>query len=57
MAEKYYEVWFYQENGFASTSYRVKSFKNEEKAHEYAKRMNKEDKYAMYSVHEKEFDD
>ena len=50
MAEKYYEVWFYQENGFASTSYRVKSFKNEEKAHEYAKRMNKEDKSIIYAA-------
>ena len=31
MTEKYYEVWFYQENGFASTNYRVKSFKSKEK--------------------------
>lgn len=57
MSEKYYEVWFYQENGFASTHYRKKSFKSKEKANEYAKRMNKEDKYAMYNVYEREFDD
>lgn len=57
MSEKYYEVWFYQENGFASTSYRIKSFKNKEKATEYAERMNKEDKDALYQVYEKEFDD
>lgn len=57
MSEKYYEVWFYQENGFASTHYRIKSFKNKEKATEYAERMNKEDKDALYRVYEKEFDD
>lgn len=57
MSEKYYEVWFYQENGFASTSYRIKSFKSREKAREYAERMNKEDKDAMYNVYEREFDD
>ena len=57
MSEKYYEVWFYQENGFASTSYRIKSFKSREKAREYAERMNKEDKDALYRVCEKEFDD
>ena len=57
MTEKYYEVWFYQENGFASTNYRVKSFKSDEKANEYAKRMNKEDKNAMYNVYERKFDD
>ena len=48
---------FYQENGFASTSYRIKSFKNKENAKEYAERMNKEDKDALYQVYEKEFDD
>ena len=32
-------------------------YKSEEKAHEYAKRMNKEDKSAMYNVYEREFDD
>jgi len=57
MTEKYYEVWFYQENGFASTSYRIKSFKNKENAKEYAERMNKEDKDALYQVYEREFDD
>ena len=57
MSEKYYEVWFYQENGFASTNYCIKSFKSKEKANEYAKRMNKEDKSAMYNVYEREFDD
>ncbi len=57
MTEKYYEVWFYQENGFASTNYRVKSFKSKEKARKYAERMNKEDSSAMYEVYEKNFDD
>lgn len=57
MTEKYYEVWFYQENGFASTSYRKKSFKSKEKAYEYAERMNKEDKDALYRVCERKFDD
>lgn len=55
--KKYYEVWFYQENGFASTSYPIKSFKNKEKAIEYAERMEKEDKDALYRVCEREFDD
>lgn len=55
--KKYYEVWFYQENGFASTSYSIKSFKNKEKAIEYAERMEKEDKDALYRVCEREFDD
>lgn len=57
MTEKYYEVWFYQENGFASTNYRVKSFKSKEKARKYAEQMNNEDSSAMYEVYEKEFDD
>lgn len=57
MSEKYYEVWLYQENGFASTNYRVKSFKSKEKARKYAERMNKEDSSAMYEVYEKNFDD
>lgn len=57
MTEKYYEVWLYQENGFASTNYRVKSFKSKEKARKYAEQMNKEDSSAMYDVYEKKFDD
>lgn len=57
MSEKYYEVWFYQENGFASTEYRIKSFKSKEKAQKYAEQMNKEDSSAMYEVYEKNFDD
>lgn len=57
MSEKYYEVWFYQENGFASTNYRVKSFMSKEKAKKYAEEMNKKDSSAMYDVYEKTFDD
>lgn len=54
---KYYEVWFYQENGFASTEYRIKSFRSKEKAREYAEQMNKKDSSAMYEVYEIKFDD
>ena len=57
MTEKYYEVWFYQENGFASTHCRVKSFKSEEKAKKYAEQMNQQDSDAIYDVYKREFDD
>ena len=57
MTEKYYEVWFYQENGFASTKYRIKSFKSKEKANKYAEQMNKKDSDALYEVYERKFDD
>ena len=55
--KKHYEVWFYQENGFASTEYRIKSFKSKKKAKKYAEQMNKKDSDAIYEVHEKKFDD
>lgn len=59
MTEKYYEVWFYQENGFASTKYRIKSFKSKEKANKYAEQMNilKKGSDAIYNVYERKFDD
>lgn len=57
MTEKYYVVHYYQENGFASTEYVIKTFKDLKKAKSYAKFMNKEDKDAMYFVYEREFDD
>lgn len=53
---KYYEVWFYQENGFASTNYRVKSFLKKENAKACAKKMNKEND-DIYDVYEKKFAD
>lgn len=53
----YYEVWFYQENGFASTHYRVKSFIKKENAEAYAQKMNKQDKSGLYEVYRKEFAD
>lgn len=53
---KYYEVWFYQENGFASTSYRVKSFFKRENAKACAKKMNKKND-GIYEVYEKKFAD
>ena len=53
---KYYEVWFYQENGFASTSYRVKSFLKKENAKACAKKMNKKND-GIYEVYEKKFAD
>lgn len=57
MTEKYYVVHYYQENGFASTEYVIKTFKDLKKAESYAKFMNKEDKDAMYFVYERKFDD
>lgn len=53
----FYEVWYYQERGFASESHKVASFRSKKKAKAYAKKMNEEDTSARYSVHEKEFMD
>ena len=55
--EKYYVVHYYQENGFSSTEYVIKTFKDFKKAKSYAEFMNKEDKDAMYFVYERKFDD
>ncbi len=57
MIEKYYVVHYYQENGFTSTEYVIKTFKSKTKADFYAQFMNKEDKDAMYFVYERKFDD